>query len=55
MRKIRALGGEPQLAMTLLLAYPLTVRDLPGRGFYKVLLIVSMGMGQLSFSQYLFV
>lgn len=42
------------MAMTLLLAFPLTVRDLPGRGLYKVVLIAAMGMGNLSFSQYLF-
>ncbi len=42
------------MAMTLLLAYPLTVRDLPGRGLYKVVLIAMMGMGNLSFSQYMF-
>jgi len=42
------------MAMTLLLAYPLTARDLPGRSLYKVALIAVMGMGNLSFSQYLF-
>lgn len=42
------------MVMTLLLAYPLTVRDLPGRGLYKAVLIALIGMGNLSFSQYLF-
>jgi len=43
------------LLFTLTLAYPLTVKDLPGRGLYKGLLLLVMGIGSVSFSQYLLV
>ncbi|QGQ98133.1 hypothetical protein EHS13_26220 [Paenibacillus psychroresistens] len=42
------------LLITLTLAYSLTVKDLPGRNLYKVLLIIVMGMGGVSLHEYLF-
>lgn len=40
--------------ITLTLAYPLTVRDLPGKLIYKIFLIIIMVAGSGSVSEYLF-
>jgi putative aldouronate transport system permease protein len=39
--------------ITLTLAYPLTVKDLPGRGIYKVYLVVVLVMGVGSLHEYI--
>jgi putative aldouronate transport system permease protein len=41
------------LLITLTLAYPLTVKDLPGRGIYKVYLLVVLVMGVGSLHEYI--
>jgi putative aldouronate transport system permease protein len=43
------------LLITLTLAYPLTVKDLPGRNLYKVILLFVMGMGGVSLHEFMFV
>ncbi len=42
------------LLLTLTLAYPLTVKDLPGRNVYKAFLLMILVVGSGSMSEYLF-
>ena len=46
-------AAAASVLMIATLAYPLTVRDLPGHGLYKLFLLAVMGMGGGSFSEYL--
>jgi putative aldouronate transport system permease protein len=43
------------LLIILTLAYPLTVKDLPGRNLYKVFLLLVIGMGGVSLHEYMLV
>ncbi|MGO4185918.1 hypothetical protein AB4Z17_32810, partial [Paenibacillus sp. TAF43_2] len=43
------------LLMTVTLAYPLTVKHLPGRSWYKLFLLIVISMGSGMINEYLFV
>ncbi|SDW56945.1 hypothetical protein [Paenibacillus sp. CF384] len=42
------------MMITAALAFPLTVKDLPGRGLYKLLLLALLTLGSSTFHEYLF-
>ncbi|RAP78039.1 hypothetical protein [Paenibacillus montanisoli] len=51
---MNAAGAVIFMGITALLAFPLTVKDLPGRGLYKLLLLVLLTVGGVHFYEYLF-
>ncbi|AZN42152.1 hypothetical protein [Paenibacillus albus] len=44
----------PFMLITVTLAFPLTVKDLPGRGLYKFVLLILLVMGSGTFYEFLF-